>query len=36
MDGQTQRVSDLLHEASAVHHAVYRITDRADDDWASF
>jgi hypothetical protein len=36
MDEQTQRVSDLLHEAGEVHHVVYRITDGADDDWASF
>jgi hypothetical protein len=36
MDERTRRVSDLLHEAGEVHHAVYRITDGADDDWASF
>jgi len=36
MDERTQRVSDLLHEAGEVHHIVYRITDGADDDWASF
>jgi hypothetical protein len=36
MDERTQHVSDLLHEASEVHHVVYRITDGADDDWASF
>jgi hypothetical protein len=36
MDERTRRVSDLLHEASEVHHVVYRITDGADDDWASF
>ena len=36
MDERTERVSDLLHEASEVHHVVYRITDGADDDWASF
>jgi hypothetical protein len=36
MDERTQRVSDLLHEAGEVHHTVYRITDGADDDWASF
>ena len=29
-------MSDLLHEVSEVHHVVYRITDGADDDWASF
>ena len=36
MDERTPRVSDLLHEAGEVHHVVYRITDGADDDWASF
>jgi hypothetical protein len=36
MDERTRRVSDLLHEAGEVHHTVYRITDGADDDWASF
>jgi hypothetical protein len=36
MDERTQRVADLLHEAAEVHHVVYRITDGADDDWASF
>jgi hypothetical protein len=36
MDERRQRVSELLHEAAEVHHVVYRITDGADDDWASF
>jgi hypothetical protein len=36
MDERVQRVSDLLHEAGEVHHVVYRISDGADDDWASF
>ena len=36
MDERTGRVSDLLHEAGEVHHVAYRITDGADDDWASF
>jgi hypothetical protein len=36
MDERVQRVADLLHEAGEVHHVVYRITDGADDDWASF
>ena len=36
MDKRTGQVSDLLHEAGEVHHVVYRITDGADDDWASF
>jgi hypothetical protein len=36
VDDRTQRVADLLNEAGEVHHAVYRISDGADDDWASF
>jgi hypothetical protein len=36
MDDRVQRVSDLLHEAGETHHSVYRITDGADDDWASW
>jgi hypothetical protein len=36
MGERTQRVSELLHEAGEVHHVVYRISDGADDDWASF
>ena len=36
MGERTGRISDLLHEAGEVHHVVYRITDGADDDWASF
>jgi hypothetical protein len=36
MDERTHRVSDLLREAGEVHHVVYRISDGADDDWASF
>ena len=36
MDERTRRVSELLHEASEVHHVVYRITDGVDEDWASF
>jgi hypothetical protein len=36
MDDNAARVRDLLHEAGEVHHLVYRITDGADDDWASF
>jgi hypothetical protein len=36
MDERKQRVVKLLHEAGEVHHVVYRITDGADDDWASF
>jgi hypothetical protein len=36
MDERGQRLAELLHEAGEVHHVVYRITDGADDDWASF
>ena len=36
MDERIERVGALLREASEVHHVVYRITDGADDDWASF
>jgi hypothetical protein len=36
MDERTGRIGELLHEAGEVHHVVYRITDGADDDWASF
>jgi hypothetical protein len=30
------RVSALLEEAAELHHRVFRITDGADDDWASW
>lgn len=36
MDERTERVSALLEEAADLHHRVYRITDGADDDWASW
>jgi hypothetical protein len=36
MDERQTRVSDLLHEAAETHHRVFRITDGADDDWASW
>jgi hypothetical protein len=35
-DERRRRVSALLHEAAETHHVVYRITDGADDGWASF
>jgi hypothetical protein len=35
-DDRTARVRDLLHEVAELHHGVYRITDGADDDWASW
>ena len=36
MDDTSTRVSALLHEAAETHHAVYRITDGDDPDWASW
>jgi hypothetical protein len=36
MDDRERRIADLLHEAAETHHAVYRIVDGADDDWASW
>ena len=36
MDERNTRVSELLHEAAETHHQVFRITDGADDDWASW
>jgi len=32
----SERISELLHEAAETHHRVYRITDGADADWASW
>ena len=36
MDDREQKVSDLLHEAGETHHAVFRIVDGDDADWASW
>jgi hypothetical protein len=36
MDKRNAKVSELLHEAAETHHQVFRITDGADDDWASW
>lgn len=36
MDERVDRVAELLHEAAELHHATYRVTDGADDDWASW
>jgi hypothetical protein len=36
MDERAAKVSELLHEAAETHHRVFRITDGADDDWASW
>jgi hypothetical protein len=31
-----EQIADLLHQAAETHHAVYRITDGDDPDWASW
>ncbi|HEX6310204.1 MAG TPA: hypothetical protein VF152_01095 [Acidimicrobiia bacterium] len=36
MDERVGKVSALLHEAGETHHTVFRITDGADDDWATW
>jgi hypothetical protein len=36
MDERHARIADLLHEAAETHHRVFRISDGADDDWASW
>jgi hypothetical protein len=36
MDERTRKIGELLHEVSETHHVVFRITDGADDDWASW
>jgi hypothetical protein len=36
MTDTTERVSQLLHEAGETHHGVFRITDGADEDWATW
>jgi hypothetical protein len=36
MEERGVKVSELLHEAAETHHRVFRITDGADDDWASW
>jgi hypothetical protein len=36
VDERIRKISDLLHEAAETHHVVYRITEGADDDWASW
>jgi hypothetical protein len=35
-DERTAQVADLLQEVSETHHTVYRISDGADPDWASW
>jgi hypothetical protein len=36
MNDNAKQISELLHEAGETHHIVFRITDGADDDWASW
>ena len=36
MSDNIERIRDLLHEAAETHHIVFRITDGADDDWATW
>ena len=36
MNDKAKQVSELLHEAGETHHVVFRITDGADEDWASW
>jgi hypothetical protein len=36
LDGRTQAVAALLHEAAETHHQVFRITNGNDPDWASW
>ena len=36
MDDSTKRIAELLHEAAETHHQVFRITDGADEDWATW
>ena len=36
MSDPQKQIAELLHEAGETHHHVYRITDGADADWASW
>lgn len=36
MKDQEARLSALLRQAAETHHVVFRITDGADEDWASW
>jgi hypothetical protein len=36
VDPEIEQIGSLLHEVSETHHRVFRITDGADDDWASW
>ena len=35
-DRTEEKLSELLHEAGETHHAVFRITEGADEDWATW
>jgi hypothetical protein len=35
-DDISKKLAELLHEAAETHHAVFRITDGVDDDWATW
>jgi hypothetical protein len=34
--GPAPAIAELMREAAETHHVVFRITDGADDDWASW
>ncbi len=36
MNERVKRAGKLLHEAGETHHQVFRITEGADEDWASW
>ena len=36
MDGTTEKIAELLHDAAETHHQVFRITDGVDADWATW
>jgi hypothetical protein len=33
---EASKIAEILREAGHLHHAVHRLTDGADDDWASW
>jgi len=36
MADEAAKIGELLHEAAEAHHTVFRITDGADGDWATW
>ncbi|MCL5435083.1 MAG: hypothetical protein M1405_01710 [Patescibacteria group bacterium] len=36
MEEKVKQISDLLQEASEIHHSVYKIINGNDSDWASW